>query len=550
MNQKWQPFAGLVTLFLAAAVAAAQTSAPLITVTTSAGLLQGLGEGGLLVFRGIPYARPPVGSLRWKAPEEPAHWSGVRNATAFGPACIQPVSPTPTIYSSGVALPMSEDCLTLNIWAPAHAHKAPVLLWIHGVSLWTGSGREALYDGTHLAERGVVVVTINYRLGALGYLAHPQLSAESAAGISGNYGLLDQIEALKWVGRNIDAFGGDAANVTIAGESAGGLSVLYLLISPAARGLFAKAIAESSYMITMPTLKESRHGLPAGEQSGAVLTAALHASGIADLRAMDALKLNNAAALAGFGPWGTIDGQILTEQMVSAFDSGHQARVPVLVGFNSGEARSLRALVPPVPASAADYERVIHERYADLAEEFLRVYPSSNLEESMLATTRDALYGWTAARVARKQAALGVPTYLYLFDHGYPAMDTASLHGFHASELPYVFGTFGSTPPLWPKIPDAPRERMLSDAMLDYWSSFARNAQPRSAHAKTWRSFGSEGNYMHFAEKPELARNLMPQMYRLDEAVVCRRLAAGDLAWNWNAGLAAPKLPARQAPCD
>jgi len=551
MNKKCHLFVWLVTATFAAGVSAAQTSAQKVVATTATGPVQGLGEGGLHVFRGIPYAQPPVGSLRWKPPQVLAQWAGVRDATRFGAACVQPVSPTPNIYSSGVALPMSEDCLTLNIWAPADAHHAPVLVWIHGGSLWTGSGRETLYDGTHLAERGVIVVTINYRLGVLGYLAHPQLSAESAEGVSGNYGLLDQIEALKWVKRNIGAFGGDAANVTIAGESAGGLSVLYLLTSPPAHGLFAKAIAESSYMITMPTLKEARHGLPSGEQSGALLTTALHASGIADLRAMDAQKLNNAAALAGFGPWGTIDGHVLTEQMVSAFDLGHQARVPVLVGFNSGEARSLRALVPPVPASAADYEQAIRERYADLADEFLRVYPSSNLEESMLATTRDALYGWTAARVARKQTALGEPTYLYLFDHGYPAMDTAGLHAFHASELPYVFGTFASTPPLWPKIPDAAQERRLSDAMLDYWSSFARTGRPRSAHAEIWRSFGSKGAYMHFAEKPELARDLMPQMYQLNEAVVCRRLAAGDLAWNWNAGLAAPpKLPPKQAPCD
>ena len=535
---------------IAGLVTAASAADPEIIVTAPAGQLRGAAAGKLHLFKGIAYAQPPIGDLRWKAPQAMTPWKGIREATQFGPACVQPVSPVPNIYSAGEPLPMSEDCLTLNIWAPAAARGAPVFLWIHGGSLWTGSGRESLYDGTRLAERGIIVVTINYRLGALGWLAHPQLSAQSPQGISGNYGLLDEIEALKWVKRNIEAFGGDPANVTIAGESAGGLSVLYLMTSPAARGLFAKAIAQSSYMISMPSLKESRYGMPSAEQSGAALAATLHASGIAQLRTMDPQQLNNAAAVAGFGPWGIVDGQILKEQMVGAFDRGNQAHVPVLVGFNSGEARSLRVLVPPVPASAADYEQVIHERYADLADAFLRLYPSAQMPESALATTRDALYGWTAERVVTKQAALGVPAYLYLFDHGYPAMDQANLHGFHASELPYVFGTLDRTPPLWPKIPAAPAERALSDAMIDYWASFARDGRPRSAQAPTWTSFAADGAFMHFAALPESSRNLMPGMYRLNEAVVCRRMAEGDLAWNWNAGLAAPRLPAKTAQCE
>jgi para-nitrobenzyl esterase len=541
----------LAAVVIAAGLVTAPSQAdPAVIATAPAGPLRGTAVGKLHLFKGIPYALPPVGDLRWKEPQAMTPWRTIRDATQFGPACVQPVSPVPNIYSAAEPLPMSEDCLTLNIWAPAAARGAPVLVWIHGGSLWTGSGRETLYDGTRLAGRGIIVVTINYRLGALGWLAHPQLSAQSPQGISGNYGLLDEIEALNWVKRNIDAFGGDPANVTIAGESAGGLSVLYLMTSPAARGLFAKAIAESSYMISMPSLKESRYGMPSAEQSGAALAATLHASSIAQLRAMDPQQLNNAAALAGFGPWGIVDGRILKEQMVSAFDHGSQAHVPVLVGFNSGEARSLRVLVPPVPASAADYEKVIRERYADLADAFLRLYPGTQMAQSALATTRDALYGWTAERVVTKQAALGVPAYLYLFDHGYPTMDQADLHGFHASELPYVFGTLERTPPLWPKIPGAPAERALSDAMIDYWTSFARDGRPQAAHAPTWTSFGADGEFMHFTGKPELSRNLMPGMYILNEAVVCRRMAEGNLAWNWNAGLAAPRLPAKTAQCD
>lgn len=539
------PLLALVAACLVTAIARAQS--PLIT-TAPAGQFRGTSADGLHIFKGIAYAQPPVGELRWRPPQSLPRSQQVQDATAFGPACVQPVSPVPNIYS-GPPMPMSEDCLTLNIWAPAAAHGAAVFVWIHGGALWTGSSRESLYDGTRLARRGIIVVSINYRLGVLGWLAHPQLSAESPQGVSGNYGLLDQIQALKWVRQNIAAFGGDPANVTIAGESAGGLSVLYLMTSPAAHGLFAKAIAESSYMISMPTLKESRHGMVSGEQSGIALATAVHAADIAALRKMDPRTLTNEAAAAGFGPWGIVDGRILPQQMVSAFDEGHQAHVPVLVGFNSGEARSLRTLVPPVPASAADYEKTIRDRYADLAPEFLRLYPGSRMQESMLATTRDALYGWTAERVVRKQTALGLPAYLYLFDHGYPAMDEAGLHGFHASELPYVFGNLHRTPALWPKIPAGPQERALSDAMLDYWSSFARDGRPQAAHAQPWAAFGSKGEYMHFAQTPQLARALLPGMYRLNEEVVCRRLAAGDQAWNWNVGLAAPKLPAKAPPC-
>ena len=538
---------GALLAVLVTVTAPAQTGN--LTVTSPAGQFRGTASGSLHVFRGIPYAQPPVGPLRWRPPQPLARGAQIRDAAEFGPACIQPVAQVPNIYS-GAPLPMSEDCLTLNIWAPADAQGAPVFVWIHGGSLWTGSGREALYDGAQLAQRGLIVVTINYRLGALGYLAHPQLSAESPQGVSGNYGLLDQIEALKWVKQNIGAFGGNAANVTVAGESAGGLSVLYLMTSPQARGLFAKAIAESSYMISMPSLKVSAHGMVSGEQSGTALAAALHAADIAALRAMDAQQLNNAAAGAGFGPWGIVDDRILPQQMVSAFDRGDQARVPVLIGFNSGEIRSLRVLAPPVPASAAEYEKVIRDRYAELAAAFLRLYPSSAMQESVLATTRDGLYGWTAERVARRQAARGLPAFLYLFDHGYPAMDQADLHAFHASELPYVFGTADRTPPLWPKIPAVPQERALSDAMIDYWASFARDAKPRSANAPNWPAFGSVGAYMHFTTTPQPARQLMPGMYSLNEAVVCRRLVEGDLAWNWNVGLAAPKLPARSAGCE
>jgi para-nitrobenzyl esterase len=205
-------------------------------------------------------------------------------------------------------------------------------------------------------------------------------------------------------------------------------------------------------------------------------------------------------------------------------------------------------LAPKPSASAADYEKAIRDRYGDLADDFLRLYPSADYKQSIIATTRDALYGWTAERMARKQTVLGQPAFLYMFDHGYPTMDSAGLHAFHASELPFVFGTYDRTPALWPKVPDTASERAFSDAMLDYWASFARNGQPTSANAPAWPAFGSLQAYMHFAEKPVAKAKLMPGMYALNEAVMCRK-ASGGIGWNWNVGLVSPKLPAKSVAC-
>ncbi len=517
-------------------------------VNAPAGAVEGLIEGNLSVFKGIPYALPPVGSRRWKPPSPMPRWAGVRKAANFGAACFQPRPQLSNIYASD-PMPMSEDCLTLNIWAPTDARNAPVFFWIHGGALVVGSSREKIYDGARVAAQGIVVVTINFRLGVLGWLAHPELSRESPLGVSGNYALLDQIEALRWVKRNIRAFGGDPSNVTIAGESSGALNVMYLMASPPARGLFSKAIAESAYMISTPELKQRSFGSASAEESGMKLAAALHVPNIAALRAMDAAKLSLAAPAAGYVPWGTIDGHVLPHQLVDVFDRGEQAPVPLLAGFNSGEIRSLRILAPRPPANAAAYETIIHDRYGDLADEFLQLYPSADMEESILAATRDALYGWTAERLVRKQAALGLPSYLYFFDHGYPAEDAAGLHGFHASELPYVFGTFDGTPPLWPKVPATPQETRLSGAMIGYWSSFARTGRPKAEDEPDWPVLGSAGNYMDFTDAPHPSSHLLPGMYEFNEEVVCRCRASGDIAWNWNVGIASPKLPGSQAQC-
>jgi para-nitrobenzyl esterase len=520
---------------------APRSSSPPV-VETRAGKLQGRAEGTLNVFQGIQYAAAPVGESRWKPPAPAAAWSGVREATAYGPACVQPTRKVASIYANDIGK-TSEDCLTLNVWAPAGADAAPVFVWIHGGALAYGSSRESYYDGARMAGRGLVVVTINYRLGVFGYLAHPALGAESALGISGNYGLQDQIAALRWIQANIGAFGGDPANVTIAGESAGGLSVMYLMAAPDARGLFSKAIAQSAYMISMPTLKEAKSGEFAAEQIGAFLAAKLQAADIAGMRAMDAQALADAAAGAGYSPFGNIDGHTLKAQLIEVFERGEQAPVPLLAGFNSGEIRSLLFLAPPAPATSEAYESVVRDRYLDLADEFLRIYPSADMKESILATTRDALYGWTAEALVKHQTALGQPAYLYYFDHGYPAADDAGLHGFHAGEMPYMFGTFDHTPPLWPKNPATPAEHAYADAMLDYWTSFARTGQPRAAKAPDWPAYGTSRDYMWFSESPQPANHLLPGMFELHDEAVRRRRTSGVLPWNRNVGVISPPLP-------
>ncbi|WP_262378533.1 carboxylesterase/lipase family protein [Luteimonas viscosa] len=518
-------------------------------VNAPAGTLRGEALEGVNAFRGVPYAQPPVRELRWRPPVPAKRWDGVRDATRFGPACHQPPPRPGSIYAPDEALATSEDCLSLNVWAPADAERAPVFVWIHGGSLVAGSGSEPMYRGEALARQGVVMVTVNYRLGVLGWLAHPQLSAESADGVSGNYGLLDQIEALRWIRNNIAAFGGDPDNVTIAGESAGALSVMYLLAAPPARGLFHRAIAQSAYMISTPHLREAAHGAPAAETTGLELARKLEIRGLPRLRAMDPQALTVQAAMAGYFPLGVVDGEVLPAQLVEVFDRGQQAAVPILAGFNEGEIRSLRFLLPPAPADAAAYEATIRAAYGELADAMLRRYPPANLDEAMLATTRDALYGWTAERLVRSQTALGQPSYLYYFDHGYPAADEAGLHAFHAGEIPYALGTVDSTPPDWPKIPDTDAERRLAAAMQGYWTSFARSGTPVARAAPPWPAYGQARAYMAFDGAPQPGEHLMPGMFELVEAVVCRRRAHGGLPWHWNVGIISPPLPDGAAGC-
>jgi para-nitrobenzyl esterase len=548
--------ASLVCLCLAAALAAggaagAREAQPEVRV--HAGLLQGVAapEAGVVAYKGVPYARPPVGDLRWRPPVPAPAWTGVREADAFGHACLQaPQSPT-GLYSGGMAS-VSEDCLTLSVWAPANAGKAgarklPVMVWIHGGALSGGGSSEPLYDGVKLAKQGIVVVSINYRLGLLGYLAHPALSAESQQGLSGNYGLLDQIEALKWVRDNVAAFGGDPAQVTMAGESAGGLSVIALLASPQSRGLFARAIVQSGYMPSYRALHNETLGLASAESAGAALGKAAGVSTAAELRAADLTTLFKAGLATGWAPEPVIDGVVLKRQLAETFARGEQAKAPVLAGFNEGEIRSLLSLMPKAPDTRAAYEADVRRRFGPAAPAYLAVYPGADPKADVMASVRDGLYGWAAQNLVRQQAAIGQPSYLYYFRHATPAQRARDLAAFHASELPYVFGQVGADAavgPNWPRPPLTDAEAKLSQAMVRYWASFVRDGVPKAAGEAAWpRYTAGERGYLDIDERPVALHDLHAAAFAWADGLVSRRREQGR-GWRYDIGFSAFPLPA------
>jgi para-nitrobenzyl esterase len=326
----------------------------------------------------------------------------------------------------------------------------------------------------------------------------------------------------------------------VFGESAGALSIIELMASPLARGLFHKAIMQSGYMVSNMELKTPSFGQPSAEAFGEFFARKLGADNLRALRSMDASKLGVDALTAGYDPQATIDGWVLPRQVVDIFDRGEQAHVPIIAGFNGGEARALRAIfIPPLPKDASEYESTVNKIYGDLAGKYLQLYPATDIEQSALAAARDTFYGWSAQRLVRKQTQLGVPAYLYFFEHQYPAQVALHLEAFHGSELPYEFGLIGSDsrfPPKWPRPPDDAQERALSAAIIDYFTGFARSG-------KAWKPYSEGGAYLDIRDKPYPATNVLPGSYDLQEEVISRRRAAGTQNWYINIGLASPAVP-------
>lgn len=478
------------------------TSGPPIANTTQ-GLLRGARlPGGVVVFRGVPYARPPVGDRRWRAPGAPASWRGERDATSFAPACPQGGGAAAyyrraarrlgrdTTAAPGLG-PTSEDCLYLNVWTAAtgEAEAAPVLVWVHGGAGTGGAGSDPLHRGRALAKRGVVVVTLNYRLGPLGFLAHPVLSAEDPRGVSGNYALLDLVEALRWIRRNARAFGGDPARVTLAGQSAGGTLVETLMVVPEARGLFHRVASHSATRPTPAPLRADG-GAGSGEAAGVRFLRRLGVGEDADpaaLRALPADSLVAAAARAGADVPAepVVDGRLLPDRPARLWARGEFARVPIFKGSVEDE---FALFMPPEPLPPADYRAWAVDRFDTLAPAVLDARPPGAdaeasrrqrvrvLSDELFRAPTVLLLRWTEGRA---------PVHLYRFAW---TPDDGAVGAFHGVDLPFLFGTHDAAG-WWDESPYVAR---LTDALQGAWTRFAASGAPEDDGLPAWPSAGPE----------------------------------------------------------
>jgi len=469
-------------------------------VTVSEGQLSGARStlnDDVWVYRGIPFAAPPVGDLRWHPPEPVAPWEGVRDATVLASPCMQPSVPASVAsFYSVNSEQMEEDCLYLNVWSAAGPEdRVPVLVWIHGGGLVAGNGSDVEYDGTALATRGVVLVTINYRLGALGYLAHPLLSAESPHDASGNYGTLDQVAALEWVQQNISTFGGDPSRVTIFGESAGSWSVNHMMTTPLARGLFHGAIGESGGGFGSAGQAYSKAEIEAaGERfMAAVLGPDVDAT-VEQMRSVSATDIL-AAPPELVRSSANVDGWVFPNTIFNVFAAGEQADIPVIVGSNADESTILGGAQGA--SDLDEYRATVQTEYGDLADAFLRTYPAENDAAALqgrLASATDAMFGWEMRTWARMMDTVASPAYLYFFSRVPPAPDADQYGSYHTAEIPYVFDNFGVS-----TSPHANRDyndtdRTLSNILASYWVNFAATGNPNGEGLPNWPVFDREAD--------------------------------------------------------
>ncbi|MGD9931257.1 MAG: carboxylesterase/lipase family protein [Mangrovibacterium sp.] len=449
------------------------------------GIIQGTLTDDLGIYKGIPFAAPPVGELRWKAPQPVEPWEGVMQTTDYAPAPMQGGNPV-----SG----KSEDCLYLNVWTPAKAanEKLPVMVWIYGGGFSFGSTSDPVHNGEHLARKGVVLVSIAYRVGQLGFLAHPELSAESPNGVSGNYGLLDQIAGLQWIQNNIAAFGGDPDQVTIFGESAGGIAVSMLCASPLTKGLFHGAISQSggSFGPTRPTTYpgENMKTLQQAEQDGIEYVKSYGLSSIEELRKLDAEKLIPQGWTMP-GGWPIVDGYVITDDQFKLYEAENYNDVPVLIGYNSDEGLSFSPGRTP-----EEYVANVERRFGPYTDSLLHAYPLTDNEVKRSARNlmRDAAFGWHTWSWARLQSKTGKSdVYLYYFDQHpeRPADSPQADHGTpHGVDVPFVFMN------LDPASPNTSESDLsISETMGSYWTNFAKYGHPNGDGLIKWPAF-SEAN--------------------------------------------------------
>jgi para-nitrobenzyl esterase len=461
------PISFLLLSLLAAGQGRAEPPAP---VRVEQGQVQGAAENGLTVYRGIPFATPPLGERRWRAPQPAAKWEGVRDADKFAP----------DPYQGDGKGNVSEDCLYLNVWTPAKStgDRMPVLVWIYGGGFSFGSTSTPTHNGEHLARKGVVLVSINYRVGPLGFLAHPELSAESSRKVSGNYGLLDLVAGLRWVQTNIAAFGGDPNQVTIFGESAGGIAVSMLCASPLAKGLFHGAISQSggSFGPPRPTTYpgENMKRLADAEQAGVTYSKRAGAESLADLRKLTPDKLP-----AGFGSgaaWPIIDGWVIPDDQFKLYEAGKYNDVAILVGYNSDEGLSFSREKTP-----QEFKANVEKRYGPFTEKLLAAYPvgTNSVPKTARDLMRDAAFGWHTWSWARLQERTGKSkVFYYYFDqHPDQAADSPQAdHGTpHGVDVPYVFQTLDRNKPS-----TTPGDLEISEVVANYWVNFAKRGDPNS----------------------------------------------------------------------
>jgi para-nitrobenzyl esterase len=483
----------LATLLACGALAADQ-------VTVAGGVLEGVAGRlpGVRVFKGVPFAAPPVGDLRWKPPQTAASWTGIRKADAFGNRCVQ-TNPYPDqIWRDHGE---SEDCLYVAIWTAAKSadEHRPVLVWFYGGGFASGSGDEPRYDGEHLAAKGVVVVNVNYRLGVLGFFAHPELTKESEHKASGDYGLLDQTAALEWVQKNIAAFGGDPGNVTIGGESAGSFSVSAQMASPLTKGLFEKAIGESgAFFPVSPSGGLGLIDLGKAEARGEQFAAELGAHSLADLRAMPATELRNRSAKdRPFEP--IIDGYFLPADAYTLYAEGKQAHVPLLAGWNRDEAKFAPSRSKNKP-TAVTFPAQLKQQFGAKADAALKVYPAATDAQAMdsagdLASDNFIAYStWKWLELQAKTS--GEPVYGYIFNQVAPYRPPSdmkpSLRGAaHATEIEYVFDALD----LNPKAAWTAADRKVADLMSSYWANFMKSGDPNGPGLPKWPVYSAKDEY-------------------------------------------------------
>ena len=502
----------------------ASMAAPTDPVRVEGGAIVGTTDRGVRVFKGIPYAAPPIGAWRWKPPQPVVAWRGTRDASTFGAECPQTQYPATSIYVRPLQ-PQSEDCLFLNVWTMAAANeRRPVLVWIHGGALTRGSGISDVRDGVPLALKGVVLVSLNYRLGPLGYFAHPALSAESPRQASGNYGVLDQIAALQWVQQNIAAFGGDPAKVTIAGESAGAWSVNTLVASPLARGLFVRAIAQSGGRFSRtPHLSQAAGSAASGESVGESLAKTVGADGLAALRAVPVDRL---LAVTNFRTQEVVDGWVLPDEIRTLFANQQHNRVPVIVGSNANEMTSLGGAAL-APKTLDDFRKRMAQQFGEMAAEIERAYDvnaDADVVNAALAVSRDTTFSSHMRHWARASVAAGSRAWLYYFSHVPPSPRAGELQAFHAGEIPYVFKVIPSTDPREAGFRYGPHDTALAEAMSAYWINFVTTGDPNGQGLTKWSEYRPDSEpYLEFGAQIRSSTHLLKRQLDALEAALARR---------------------------